>query len=520
MAKQQTDHLILLIQSLTKAEKRNFRLFANRQSSSEEKLFILLFDYIDGAKNFSEEELLRKNPLIKKTQLSNIKANLYKQLLSSLRLLHKNTYEDLAIRELLDSATILHSKGMHNAALDMLEKAKKSANNINDFTLAYSALDFERKIENQYITGSMSEKSVAIKLQSDELITTIKNSNDLSNLSLLLYGLYLKFGYVKDKRDFEHVSSYFEAHLPKVNINELKFFDKIYYFQSYVWYYHMTQDFANYYKFSQKWIDAFAAQPQMIAIDTSLYIKGLHNALNALYMATKREKFKIAYSNFKAFGEEKQDNFNTNEASIYFMIQNVHLLNKIFLTGEYDSGVKEIAPLELLLKKNTYNWDINRVTVFYYKIACVYFGADNYGKSLTYLNYIINSPSSELRQDIQCFARILSLIAHFELKNEVLISYQIKSVYRFLSNMENMQGVQKEILNFLRKTPKMDKSALKVEFRKLRSKLMQYKTQQYEKRPFLYLDIIAWLDAKINNTRIQEEVRKGIYPLPPKGGSK
>ncbi len=510
MAKQQTDHLKQLIQSLTKAEKRNFRLFANRQSSSEEKLFMMLFDYIESAKNFNEEELLKKNPQIKKSQLSNIKANLYKQLLSSLTLLHRNTYDDIAIRELLDASRILYSKGMYNASLDMLDKAKKMAVNIKDYSLAYTAIDFERRIENQYITGSMAEKSVALKNQSDELVNSIKNSNDLSNLSLLLYGMYLKYGYVKDKRDYEYISAYFEAQLPKINVKELKFFEKIYYFQSYVWYFHMTQDFVNYYKFSQKWVEAFKADASMIDVDPAMYIKGLHNTLNALFMATKREKFKLAFEEFKLYGEIKKNSFSTNDESVFQMTMNIHLLNNIFLSGNYDAGVKEMGKLELLLKKNEYNWDINRIMVFYYKIACVYFGADNHSKSLTYLNFIINSPSSDLRQDIQCFARILSLIAHYELKNEFLISYQIKSVYRFLSNMEDLQGVQKEVLNFLRNTPKMRRSELKLEFKKLRGKLIPYKSQPYEKRPFLYLDIIAWLDAKINGTRIQVEIKKAI----------
>jgi hypothetical protein len=510
MAKQHTDHLIQLIHGLTKAEKRNFRLFANRQSSSEEKLFIILFDYIDSSKAFSEEDLLRKNSMIKKSQLSNIKANLYKQMLSSLTLLHRNSYDDIAIRELLDGARILYSKGMYNASLDLLDKARKMAISIKDYALAYTAIDFERRIENQYITGSMSEKSVALKNQSDELVTSIKNSNDLSNLSLLLYGMYLKYGYVKDKRDYDYISTYFESQLPKINVKELKFFEKIYYFQSYVWYYHMTQDFVNYYKFSQKWVEAFKAEPTLIDVDMAMYIKGLHNSLNALFMAAKREKFKLAFEEFKVFGQDKRSSFSSNDESVFQMTMNFHLLNNIFLSGDYDNGVKEISKLEVLLKKNEYNWDINRIMVFYYKIACVYFGADNHSKSLTYLNYIINSPASDLRQDIQCFARILSLIAHYELKNEVLISYQIKSVYRFLSNMEDLQGVQKEVLNFLRKTPKMQRSALKVEFKKLRGKLILYKSQPYEKRPFLYLDIIAWLDAKINGTRIQEEIRRGI----------
>ncbi len=510
MAKQQTDNLIQLVQSLSKAEKRNFRLYANRQNSTEDKLFILLFDYIESAKNYSEEELLKKNPLIKKAQLSNIKANLYKQLLSSLRLLHRNTYADIAIRELLDSAKILHSKGMYQASLDLLEKAKKSAYNIKDFSLAYNAIDYERKIENQYITGSMSDKAIELKKESDELVDTIKNSNDLSNLSLMLYGLYLKYGYVKDEKDYDYITSYFDSYLPKINLKDLKFYDKIFYFQSYVWYYHMVQDFANYYKFSQKWVETFLSDQAMIEIDKPLFIKGMHNSLNALYMAGKKDKFLAAYDDFKAFPYAPKDQFSTNEESVYQMILNVHLLNKIFLSGEYDNGVKEIQPLEVILKKNTYGWDINRVLVFYYKIACVHFGADNHSKSLTYLNYIINHPSTDIRQDIQCFARILNLISHYELKNEILISYQIKSVIRFLSNMEDLQGVQKEILAFLRRTPKMQKSDLKNEFKKLKTKLLVYKNLKFEKRPFLYLDIIGWLDSKINGTRIQEEIRKKI----------
>ncbi|MBK8701259.1 MAG: hypothetical protein IPN29_17645 [Saprospiraceae bacterium] len=510
MPKQQTDQLIVLIQSLTKAEKRNFRLFANRQNSSEEKLFVQLFDYVEKSRVFHEEDLLKKYPQIKKSQLSNIKANLYRQLLSSLRLLHKQGYEDFAVREMLDSARILHSKGMYSAALDMLEKAKKTANQLNDAPLAYAALDFERKIENQHITGSMADKALSIKEQSDTLVSAIRNSNDLANLSLLLYGLYLKYGYVKDDRDYEYISTYFNAHLPKISVRDLNFYEKLYYFQSLVWYYHMVQDFANYYKFSQKWVETFESEPVMIEKDTALYIKGLHNALNALYMAGKREKFAICFQKFEIIGDSHSPFFSTNDHSVYQLVHHIHLLNSIFLTGEYDKGVKQLQPLELALKKNVHNWDNNKIMVFYYKIACVYFGADEYGKSLTYLNLIINGPSSDLRLDIQCFARFLSLIAHYELGNEVLVSYQIKSVYRFLSNMEDLQGVQKEILAFLRKTPRIYPSEVKTAFRSLRSRLLQYKDHPYEKRPFLYLDIIAWLDSKINGSRIQTEIREKI----------
>ena len=330
-------------------------------------------------------------------------------------------------------------------------------------------------------------------------------SNTLSNLSLMLYGMYLKYGYVKDKDDFEQVKNYFYNHLPDIKVHKLGFYEKIYYYQSLVWFYHMTQDFVNYYKFSQKWVDCFHVEPHMKSEDPVLFFKGLHNALNALYMANKKEKFIQSYQEFIDLETER---FTENQASNFDVFKYIHLLNKIFLTGDYDRGVGEILEITKVLKAGNHTWDINREMVFNYKVACVYFGADDFDKATDYLLKIINSPIGGLREDIQSFARILTLISHYEMGNDFLVSYQIKSVYRFLHKMEDLQAVQREILSFLRKTPLMTKKDLKTEFIKLRNTLVKYQKDPYEKRPFLYLDIISWLDSKIQNKRIQEVIQQ------------
>ena len=97
-----------------------------------------------------------KIPDIKKTQLSNLKANLYKQVLKSLRLnpAHKNIR--ILLREQLDYATILYNKGLYNQSLKVLEKAKSTALEYEEKYLAYEIVEFEKVIESQYITRSMS----------------------------------------------------------------------------------------------------------------------------------------------------------------------------------------------------------------------------------------------------------------------------------------------------------------------------------------------------------------------------
>ena len=117
MSNRFTDTLFQLIQSLEKAEKRNFKLYIKRSSGNEDLKIIELFDALDKLTDYDEAILLKKLPSIKKPQLSNIKVHLYKQLLSSLRLLKSTDSIDLQLNEQLDYARILYNKGFGSKSL-------------------------------------------------------------------------------------------------------------------------------------------------------------------------------------------------------------------------------------------------------------------------------------------------------------------------------------------------------------------------------------------------------------------
>lgn len=81
MPNRSADILFQLIRSLEKSEKRNFKLYIQRNSGNKDLKIIELFDAIDKLEEYDENLLLKKLSSIKKPQLSNIKAHLYKQLL-------------------------------------------------------------------------------------------------------------------------------------------------------------------------------------------------------------------------------------------------------------------------------------------------------------------------------------------------------------------------------------------------------------------------------------------------------
>ncbi|MCG7859613.1 hypothetical protein MD537_21730, partial [Flavihumibacter sediminis] len=84
-------------------------------------------------------------------------------------------------------------------------------------------------------------------------------------------------------------------------------------------------------------------------------------------------------------------------------------------------------------------------------IACLYFGSGDNEKAIDYLQKIINW-KLDLRTDLQCYARLLHLIAHYELGNFDLLEYLVKSVYRFMAKMGSLSIVEEEMFSFIRKS--------------------------------------------------------------------
>ncbi len=500
------DSLLRLIGSMSKSEKRHFKLMAQKTGDGN-KLYLLLFDFLVKYESFDKEKIVRKYPRIKKNQLSNLRATLSKQLLRALRDYNKEVFPEIQARERFDFAKVLYSKGQYRECLDMLNTVKTMAADIQLKPLEYLAINFEKLVESQHVTKSMSSKAYQLAKESNTVIDNLLVTNELSNLSLLLYARYLENGYVKHQEEYHELHKYFHSLLPVIEVDRLDFYQKLNLYQSYVWFYHMSQDFANYYRYAQKWVNLFDQYPSMKVPATTLYIKGLHNVLNALFMAGKRKMFKEYFFTLMQFNINNELNLSVNEKGQLQLFKYIHGINSVFMSANYAYGVSFVEELVETIREENHLWDKSRLMVFNYKIACVYFGNGDLESTVTYLNKVEDSYEHRLKVDIQCFSRVLNLIAHYELGNEILVSYKIKSVFRFLLKMGELEKVQTEIFRFIRRTPRMSKATILNEFRILRDKLKEIEKERFEKRPFLYLDIISWLESKINKVSMVEAIR-------------
>ena len=74
--------------------------------------------------------------------------------------------------------------------------------------------------------------------------------------------------------------------------------------------------------------------------------------------------------------------------------------------------------------------------------------------------------------------------------------------------MEDLYQVQKEMIKFLRGLGDIYPHQLKSEFEKLYKKLKEFEDDPYERRSFLYLDILSWLESHITGQTIPEIIQK------------
>ena len=237
-----------------------------------------------------------------------------------------------------------------------------------------------------------------------------------------------------------------------------------------------------------------------------LYIKGLHNLLAALYNMLYYSKFMQILKALEAFAASPDRRSSPNTEILLFQYIYTNKINACFLEGRFTEGLEIIPKLLEQLAHFKPQLDMHRTLVFYYKIASL--GSGEHVKAIEYLNLIIQHKGLSLREDLQCFARILNLIAHYEAGDDASLEYQVRSVYRFLGTMDDQQPMQVEIFRFLRSVGSIAPHQMREAFIALKDKLMVIAADPFESRPFLYLDIISWLESKISNVPVQEVMKQ------------
>ncbi|MBT8310935.1 MAG: hypothetical protein HKO72_05100 [Flavobacteriaceae bacterium] len=506
MTKDQKDNLFLLVKSLTKSEKRQFKLYVGRLGVNTDSKFLKLFNLLDKSSVY-DEALILKSGIVKKQQLANVKAHLYKQVLISLKLNPSHQNIRSQIREQLDFASILYHKGLYKQSLKILDKSKELAIQNEEKNLAYEIVELEKIIETQYITRSISGRADELSIQAKELSEANVITSKLSNLSLQLYSIFLKTGYAKNADEGKKITEYFNNRLPKYDFKKLGFREKLWLYKAFLWYSFLMQDFKNCYKYGLKWVNLFYDNPKMIQLNPVFFLKGNNYLLESLFFIKNLDKFREALIKLETMVADESFPKDENVEALSFLYLNLNKLNLYFIDGNFEEGLEIIPEIEKGLQDFRNRIDEHHTMTFYYKFASMHFGAGNNKECIHYLDKIISNRSLTMREDLLCFSRVLNLVAHYEAGLDYHLESLLRSTYKFLIKMDDLYEVQNEMIKFIKGLQDIYPQDLKKAFAKLHERLKVYEDHPYERRAFLYLDILSWLESKIENKPVAEIIK-------------
>ena len=496
-----------LVKSLTKADKRNFKLYAKRVQSDDNMKFIQLFDVLDKMSELDEDKVIERMDGIPKGQLSNLKRHLYKQLLTSLRLINISRIKSIEVREHIDFAHVLYSKGLFLQSLKILQRCKKIAIKAELELEVLQIIEFQKLIESRHITNTGPVKNSAIVAEAKERLDKVNIATLLSNLRVRLHSYYITNSHVKNEAEKNEIVKFLEENMPQVDDDQLGDFERIYLYQSMVWYYYILLDFASCYDYAHKWISVFDNKPDLKLVDTDLYMRGYHYALTAAYNLQDHDKLKIDYQSIQSFRKKNYAKFNENSKIFSFLYTHWARFNIHFLQGTFEEGIKDLASTQKRIKRWKNTIAPHRIMVFYYKMAWMYLGANDPGKAVNYVNKIINAESNDFREDIQTYSRLLYLMAHYDLDNIDLMPYLVNTVESFYKKIKSKNKLQTNTIQFFKKVSTVGISDRTELLEAFNHQIKEIQRDPYEKRALVYLDISNWIEARINKKSIGAVIR-------------
>lgn len=178
--------LILLINSLSKSEKKSIYLFSNLTKGR--KAYIELFDLIDKQKIVDSFELQQKFlKLFSNTSFHPVASYLYDFILTTLVRIKINQDKVFSLYQKVMMAKILEERNLNSEYYDMLQQLKDEANEIHNYNLLLTIqrmeLDYLRTNEFQDIS---EQKLLNKQHKANESLKILRQVNEQSSLYELL----------------------------------------------------------------------------------------------------------------------------------------------------------------------------------------------------------------------------------------------------------------------------------------------------------------------------------------------
>ena len=496
-----TTSLMVLVKSLSKAEKRYFRLYSNLQSG--EKMYLYLFDLIE--RDTSREALHTQFCLKYDEKSFEVAAkHLYQTILDCLVFLRGKNDIQAKIFNLITEANILFESNLYDDAILHLNKAKKLATTYEMDKLILLIRCSELKYMNAMEFGNITERQLVGKqMKIVEMIKYSRTSYLHSQLYDILKHRLIYKGYARSDKQRQDLNDLVLSELNLIANNSYKGFEtqKLHLLFQATYYLN-----CGYYKTAidlyQMLINLFEENRHMILNPPIYYLQAILGILNSLMAASLYDEMPFFIDKLKEIeqGDYPNDFIISVRAHIF-----LYDFSRIFNVGDFDSATQLVNGCEDNLFKKISFLGLEMQLRLLLSLTILDISTVNLTGARKSMRKIIGSGKLFYVLPTYRHVRLLNLILQAELGNYDFFENEIKSIKRSIRFENHVYATERLLFKFVQNYHLLNQEKARAKLMNhLEKETIRINRNKYEQQLLTVFDFLSWMESKLTRRKFSE----------------
>ncbi len=502
-----SNELFMLVKSLSKSEKRFFKLSSSIQAG--DKNYLRIFDFIEKQNEYDEDEL--KNAFQEETFIKHLpseKNHLYRLILKSLRSYYGEQTISSILKQEIKNIEILYARALYKECVKFLIRAKRLAKEYEKFYYLFELIEWEKKlIEESYEFGNFDANLNELIIEETQVIEQLRNLAEYQILYSRINYIFRSGVFTKNREERAIVDAIADNHLIKGKNTALstRAASICYYIKGLCA--ATNRNYQDSYIFFNRTREILDKHPKLKLDLGKRYMLTLFHLVKCYIDDRNYELAQITVYEIKSLSGQKgfdSTDLKVKIAALYYNEQ----LNLLNMKGDFEAAVNFIDEIQrdIGLLGDKISKEQNLKLLF--NSAYSYFGNQEYKKCLQLINDILNDNESTLRQDIFGFSRLLNLLVHLELENFDFLEYEVKSTSRFFNKTERDNKIEGFLIKNVRKLTKSQSQLSKADIYETMYAELKVLLEDHNEQVILeYFDILGWACSKIKGMTLGEAIK-------------
>lgn len=446
--------LFQLIKTLSRGEKRHFKLLSGSYHKKGESQYVRLFDHLAKAEKYDEKKLQQ---LFKGQALSVLKNQLFHRILGSLTRQYEQESVYHEVQLLIQKSDILYQRKLFHATDQLLKRAAEKA---SSFELFETLITIYQRWKRLYIFV-LGVENRAIHIQrfwemEQRALSQLSNLREMEWASMQLFDYYYKHHYAKTAEEREAYNALIQHPLLQDIQQAQSFSAKVIYLNTLGLYNDCIGQKQACIDYRAQLVRLYQEHAHFMKERATQYLAASNNWILGLIHLRAYDEAQLALEQILNFPTQLGRSLKGEEEVMWFRLYHSLRLEVLLRKGQFQAAEKTIR--ETSTEMERLGSKLNEVFKFpfYYFFAYTLFRIGKYELALDWLEPLLHRDDLSFRSELFRFGRILHLTLHYELGNHNILPSICRSAQRYLKKSGGLAPYEKLLLEFFSKAPHSD----------------------------------------------------------------